>query len=422
MKDKYNIALPSCAAAAVDTLESAGYEAYAVGGCVRDSLRGATPSDWDICTSATPDETMACFCGRKVIATALKHGTVTVIIEGRPMEITTFRADGVYSDNRRPDSVRFVRRLDEDLSRRDFTVNAMAYNRRAGLIDLYGGVNDLKKGVIRCVGDAEKRFDEDGLRILRALRFASRCGFEIEASTAGAIREKKELLRSVSTERVLSELKGLLTGEGVEAILTGFPDVLAVVLPETDILIKKGVWTEVSGAVGASPPDFALRFALLMRKYGDSAARSGEIVSERLKSLKSDGETLKKASALASELNIKPPCGRAEVAHTASVLGTELCRLLFEGWKAEYSASGKDPSGVAEAERTLETLIREGSCLSLKTLAINGNDLLGVGVPAGAEIGRTLNGLLDEVLSGTLPNEREALLDAVTRSAAKKTI
>ena len=220
--------LPEQVHTALDRLEAAGWEAFIVGGAVRDALRGCAAGDWDITTNAEPEQVERVFSGERLIETGLRHGTVTVLLDGLPLEITTYRVDGGYSDHRRPDSVTFTRSLRDDLLRRDFTMNALAYNPRTGLVDICGGAEDLARGVVRCVGEPERRFREDGLRILRALRFASVLGFTIEPETAAAIHRCAELLRYLAAERVLSELTKLLCGQNASAVLREFSDVLAV--------------------------------------------------------------------------------------------------------------------------------------------------------------------------------------------------
>ena len=226
------IQLPSVVLLAIERLEAHGHRAYAVGGCVRDSLIGRTPNDWDITTSARPEETAAAFVGFKTVETGVKHGTLTVIIDGTPLEITTFRNDGEYADNRHPIAVTFSDTPEEDLSRRDFTVNAMAYHPKEGLLDLFGGQDDLQRRIIACVGEPKRRFDEDGLRILRAIRFASVLDFEIEEQTAKAVHAQRELLGNIAAERIREEFCKLIMGKGAVAILRDFSDVIGVFLPE----------------------------------------------------------------------------------------------------------------------------------------------------------------------------------------------
>ena len=228
--------IPSNITRILDMLENAGYEAYIVGGCVRDSLMGMTPHDYDVTTSALPEETERVFSGMKLIETGLKHGTVTVLSDGEPVEITTYRVDGEYHDSRRPDSVTFTRSLREDIARRDFTMNGIAYSPRRGMFDEFGGAEDIRRGIIRCIGDPEKRFREDALRIMRGMRFSASLGFQVEERTAAAMLDNRELLRNISAERIFTELSGLLTGRqsafNMRRVLTEFRDILAEVIPE----------------------------------------------------------------------------------------------------------------------------------------------------------------------------------------------
>ena len=226
------IELPQTVQKAIDRLEAMGYEAYAVGGCVRDSILGRTPNDWDITTSARPEQTAAVFCDARTVETGVQHGTLTVILDGMPLEITTYRRDGAYADNRHPEQVTFSGCIEDDLCRRDFTVNAMAYHPKRGLVDLYGGQEDLARGVIACVGDAETRFHEDGLRILRAIRFASVLDFSVEAATADAVHVCCGLLQNIAAERIREELCKLICGKGAVRILREYADVIAQPMPE----------------------------------------------------------------------------------------------------------------------------------------------------------------------------------------------
>ena len=363
--------IPESAAFVVERLRAAGYEARAVGGCVRDMLMGTVPHDWDLCTNAGPEEMLACFDGLRVITTGLAHGTVTVLSGGEPVEVTAYRAESAYSDHRHPDRVRFVRRIEDDLSRRDFTVNAMAWDPETGLIDLFDGRGDIERQLIRCVGVAGERFSEDALRILRALRFAARLGFAIEEETARAIHERKELLKRISAERVFAELKGLLMGKDAAKILTEFDDVIQVVLP---------------GAVpfGAdAPEDMEIRLALLVKAAG----------AEALKGLRCDNATRKAAAELLEAPAVRTP---EEMRKLAARYGKERAR------QAVWMQGGD--------RALLEETLENSPCLSLAELAVNGGDLLALGLSAGPALGETLQELLGLVLEEKLPNEKEALL------------
>lgn len=267
---------------AINLLQSAGFEAYAVGGCVRDSLLGKTPNDWDITTSAKPEDMKSVFADFHCIDTGIKHGTVTVVIDGEPLEITTFRLDGEYEDNRHPKSVTFTSDLGADLGRRDFTVNAMAYSKMTGTVDLFGGQNDLKNKIIRCVGDPDRRFNEDALRILRALRFASALDFEIEEKTAQSLLKNCALLGNISEERIAKELLKLVCGKGAKRILTDFAPVLFEILPELQPMYKNShdnphhcydIYEHTLIAVESIDPEPTLRFAMLLHDCGKPAVK-----------------------------------------------------------------------------------------------------------------------------------------------------
>ena len=274
--------MPKNVDTAINLLQSAGFEAYAVGGCVRDSLLGKTPNDWDITTSAKPENMKSVFADFHCIDTGIKHGTVTVVIDGEPLEITTFRLDGEYEDNRHPKSVTFTSNLGADLGRRDFTVNAMAYSKMTGTVDLFGGQNDLKNKIIRCVGDPDRRFNEDALRILRALRFASALDFEIEEKTAQSLLKNCALLGNISEERIAKELLKLVCGKGAKRILTDFAPVLFEILPELQPMYKNShdnphhcydIYEHTLIAVESIDPEPTLRFAMLLHDCGKPAVK-----------------------------------------------------------------------------------------------------------------------------------------------------
>lgn len=383
------LTLPCGAAYVLRALRAAGHEAYVVGGCVRDSLLGRVPVDWDVTTSALPEETKAVFSGAPVIETGIRHGTVTVLVDGEPVEITTYRVDGPYSDGRRPDSVAFTRSLREDLARRDFTVNAMAWSPETGLADPFGGADDLRGRVIRCVGDPARRFGEDALRILRALRFSAALGFSVEAKTAGALRAGRALLGRVSAERIAAELVKLVCGENAPAVLRAFPEVIAQVLP---------AWDCAPDALGRAPADPPVRLAMLFSS--EAAAEAA------LRRLKFDHRTLRAVKALLAFRSAPLGEDRPAARRMLRAVGPEGFRRLL----AMRAAYGEPLAGV---ERTLGEVLADGDCWSLDALAVKGGDLLAAGVPAGPELGRTLSALLDAVVNGRCPNERAALLKLV---------
>lgn len=434
---------------ALDTLTQAGFEAYIVGGCVRDAMRGAEPSDWDCTTNANPDQICACFRAFHVIETGLQHGTVTVVIDHMPIEITTYRIDGVYADHRRPDSVTFTDSLTDDLARRDFTVNAMAYHPARGLIDPFCGTSDLEAGIIRCVGNPADRFDEDGLRILRAMRFASVLDFSIAPETANAVLAQKSLLCHISAERIDAELTKLLCGVGAERVLTAFSDVLFTVLPE--LAPMQGfdqhnpyhdydVYTHTLKALSAVPPEPILRWAALLHDAGKPhcytedergghfyghAAISVEIAKRALLMMKSDRKRLDRVLLLVEKHDTVFNGTEKQLKRLVRQIGDEAAEQLLLLHKADVSAQAEKHRAkrIAESDRLLAVLadLRTAeACMSLKQLCITGSDLLEIGIPQGKEIGRTLNRLLDAVIDGTLPNDRAALLAAAEKGIAPR--
>ncbi len=385
---KPDFSVPAPVLEALRRLDAGGFEAWLVGGCVRDLLRGAAPKDYDICTSALPPQTTACFEeGFSVIPTGAAHGTVTAVINGMPLEITTYRVDGSYSDGRHPDRVHFASGLREDLARRDFTVNAMAWRPGAPLQDPFGGREDLARGLIRCVGEPALRFEEDGLRILRALRFASVLDFTLEESTAAAVLSRAGLLGRVSRERVCQEWLRLLPGPGAARVLRGFGPVFSLFLPGLDLSAP------ALEALSSLPPDFILRTALLLQNAGEDACRA------QLRELKLDRRSCEAAAALVRRLSEGPCAPREALAQ----LGPEQARrfaLLLR-------ALGLGDKGYAgEIERILST----GECFSLRTLAVNGNDLMALGIPRGRRVREVLEGLLARVLEEPSLNRKEVLL------------
>ncbi|MBQ8894857.1 MAG: CCA tRNA nucleotidyltransferase [Clostridia bacterium] len=372
--------IPAGVAAVLERLELAGREGYLVGGCVRDHVMGCTPHDYDVTTSALPEETLAIFRGDRVIETGLQHGTVTVLTADGPVEVTTYRQDGTYSDHRHPDGVTFTRSLREDLARRDFTMNAMAMGRSGALEDPFGGREDIQRGLIRCVGEADRRFEEDALRILRGLRFAARLGFALEEETAAAMDRKKELLNTIARERVFSELCGLLQGVYAPEILAQYRAVVQSTLPELDLsrceLLK------------ALPPEPALRLAALLQR---------EQAPGLLTRLKVSNEFRRTVLMLVEEREQLCPPERKAVRRRCAALGAENFLLLCRYQQNE------------RARQIAEALIREKACLSIGDLAVNGRDLMGLGL-RGAAIGRALEQLLEQVTEENIPNEKEALL------------
>ena len=381
------IPVPAEISSILAKLRAVGYEAQPVGGCVRDSLLGLTPGDWDICTSALPEEVVAVFGEENTIPTGLRHGTVTVRSGGRLSEVTTYRTDGTYSDHRRPDSVRFVSSLAEDLRRRDFTVNAMALDEMGQVVDLFGGREDLKRRLIRCVGTPEERFREDALRILRALRFAARLGFAIESETKAAMFACRELLPSLSAERVLAELRGFLSAPKPGNLAADFAPVLAQVLPP----LTTSALRRASLGLDGAPAEFALRMALLCRPIGVPEA---EALAD---ALRFDHKAKKRFLAFLEALKSPSPRNRGELLPLLKRLGREDGDLL-----AMLPGNRGFASLLAAAKA-------DGLPLSPADLSLGGAELLAMGARPGPEVGETLEDLLAAIWEGKAENSAESL-------------
>jgi len=372
----------------ISKLLSHGFTAEVVGGAVRDFLLGHEPNDYDVTTSATPSEIKEVFKASKTVDTGIKHGTVTVVLKGKPYEITTYRIDGEYLDARRPESVSFTRSIQDDLSRRDFTVNAMAYSTRFGLIDLFSGKRDLKNGIIRAVGSAEKRFSEDALRILRALRFASKLDFAIDEETSAAIYQKAQLLSRVARERIYVEWQKLLKGPGAYRIINEYKEVIKVFLPELDE-ISLPYEKEFSAC------DSDLRFISLFCEKGSDAW------CKALDGLRADNKTKLFGKALLENLEVKLDSAY-EMKHMLSKIGEEYTKKLIDFRRLMKLGSKGE-------EQLLNGIIESGECYRLADLKISGNDLVKMGV-RGKQTGEILSSALDAVMSGKVKNEREELL------------
>ena len=424
---------------AINLLQSAGFEAYAVGGCVRDSLLGKTPNDWDITTSAKPEDMKSVFAEFHCIDTGIKHGTVTVVIDGEPLEITTFRLDGEYEDNRHPKSVTFTSNLGADLGRRDFTVNAMAYSKMTGTVDLFGGQNDLKNGIIRCVGDPDRRFNEDALRILRALRFASALDFEIEEKTAQSLLKNRALLGNISEERIAKELLKLVCGKGAKRILTDFAPVLFEILPELQPMYKNShdnphhcydIYEHTLIAVESIDPEPTLRFAMLLHDCGKPAVKkfdengvahfyghqriSAEISAQILARLKVSNKFRDEILFFVSNHDRWELYENTEkMPRYLSKFGLDGVLNLLKVMRADVLAQSPEYryrlDQIADAEETAKNLAAQKPCLSLSELQINGRTLMDIGIPQGRKLGAVLAQLLDEVIDGVTKNTQEAL-------------
>ncbi len=380
--------LPNEVITALTLLNLAGEEAYLVGGCVRDYLRGVAPHDFDITTSARPEKIAAVFKDFRTIETGIKHGTVTVLIEGTALEITTYRIDGDYRDKRHPDSVSFTENLLDDLSRRDFTVNAMAYHPKGGIIDPFGGREDLEHRCIRAVGEAERRFMEDALRILRALRFSSTLGFTLEEKTAEAARKKAENLSYVSAERIREELCKLLLGEAAEGVLSAYGDILSLVAPE---------WKKTQ-KFSVLPPVLTVRLAALTVDVGEEA------LSAMLDRLRFDNGKKQEVIGLHKIAESSIPEGRPGLRKLLFLYGEDITKKWLT-WQRALSV----PS-AASAAALLKELVAGGDCHRLSDLAIKGADLLPL--CRGKTVGECLEHCLFSVMEEELPNEKEALLKA----------
>ena len=455
--------IPPGAGRVMARLEAAGFAAYAVGGCIRDSLMGQEPHDWDVCTSALPAQTLEVFSGERVIPTGLAHGTVTVHLQGEEIEVTTMRRDGAYSDGRHPDRVDFVSRIEEDLSRRDFTVNAMAYSPVRGFADPFGGRGDLAQGVLRCVGDPRLRFEEDALRILRALRFASTKGLRVEAATAAACREMAGRLSRVSRERITSELLAMMEGRAPGRVLDAFHPVLFAVLPDlsrAEGFLQHSPWhsldvlghllccTDAVDGEGLTREELqTTRLAALLhdvgkpetfgrdaqgighfRGHADAGCRRLEEILRRDVRLSSARGEQMRALVKMHDVPLRPEARL--VRRLMSRLGERTLRMLLRLHRADLAAHGEDaPNHARSLELIRETeafgelferMLPEMTCLSVRDLAVSGRDLMSLGVPAGPEMGALLGALLEEVLDGKLDNRREELMEEAQRKWRKE--
>lgn len=381
-------------------LESAGFKAFIVGGCVRDSIMGRTPADWDVCTSARPEQIIRVFNGvMPAIPTGIKHGTITILSDKIPVEVTTFRIDGSYSDNRRPDSVSFVTDITKDLARRDFTINSMAYNEDEGIVDPFAGREDIRRGVIRCVGEPEKRFSEDALRIIRALRFAAVCGFKIEDKTETAVREMAENLREIAMERVYAEFRKLLSAEKPSEVLIKYRDVLEKIFPEC--FGSENFDPELCRAADKLPKVFALRLAAV-------CASAGEKINPVMHRLKADSKTIRRVCRIVENQAAEPPATKAEVLNLLREFGSETVMDI-----AKFKIATEKNGGSKEWKSALLKIrcaVDDNECYSLAQLDISGSDLIKCGIE-GRMIGEVLNELLSAVILGKCQNSKTELLE-----------
>lgn len=444
------IRLPEKVKHIINTIQAAGFDAYAVGGCVRDSLLGRTPSDWDITTSASPAQVKSLF--PRTVDTGIQHGTVTVLLEKEGFEVTTYRIDGEYEDGRHPKEIHFTASLTEDLKRRDFTINAMAYNEEHGLVDVFDGMGDLQKGIIRCVGNPEERFTEDALRMMRAIRFSAQLGYVIEEKTKEAIRELAPTLNRISAERIQTELIKLMVSPHPDYLRVAYDTgVTRVFFPEWDKAMETpqnhphhcyNVGEHILHSLLEVPPDKILRLAMLLHDIAKPAvltiddsgvthfhghAQAGEEMSrEILRRLRMDNDTINKVCRLVrfhDYGNGVAPDKRI-VRRAVNKIGEDLFPSLLLVRKADILAQStylreEKLKRLAAWEKCYEEVIRAGECVSLKTLAVTGRDLIAAGVAPGRKLGEILDGLLQEVLEDPAKNNREYLLARALKTAAE---
>ncbi|MDO4744954.1 MAG: CCA tRNA nucleotidyltransferase [Bacillota bacterium] len=427
----------------LDVLGKAGYEAYFVGGCIRDAVMGRDGGDVDVATNALPEQIIDVFSSYRVIETGIKHGTVTVLVDDIPVEVTTYRSDGTYSDGRHPDSVEFVKSLEEDLARRDFTVNAIACDAEGNLTDPFGGAEDIEAGIIRTVGDPEKRFREDGLRIMRGLRFAAVLGFEIEEETALAMARNKGLLKEISVERIFVEFKKLLAGEHAGNVLRKYVDVLSDVLPE--IVAMKGFEQHnpyhkydvlehciraMEAVVTTAENATEMKMVALLHDVGKPDTyfmddegighfyghpkKSEELVRGILQRLKADKATLERVTTLVRYHDLIFDKDERLLKRWMNRLGPEVLMEILEIKLADNIGTGNMSPELgrkfADIRDMMADILAQEQCFSLKDLAVGGNDIIALGVQPGPEVGRILAELLEAVIEGECENEKEALL------------
>ena len=451
---KLKIEIPSGANEIIHSLQNNGYEAFLVGGCVRDSILGRPIHDYDITTSATPDEMMEVFKDKRIIETGLQHGTITIVIDGEGYECTTYRIDGNYSDSRRPDSVTFTRSLKEDLKRRDFTINAMAYNDEVGLVDPFNGMEDIKYHKIQCVGKPEDRFTEDALRILRAIRFASQLSFVLEPNTDYILHKMYQNLENISVERINSEFCKIAASSNFCVQMVLYSDVLSLFIPEIKDMFGfqqnnpyhiYDVWNHAVHAVQAyecdcepdlNPRDLITSLAVFfhdigkphcyqdgedgIRHFKGHGRVSADMTDKIMKRLRFDNDTREKVVELVYYHDATFEVGKKYVKRWLNKIGEEQFRRLLNVRRADIKAQA-DMNQETRLQKidnigyVLEEVLQDDECFSLKDLAVNGKDLITIGYKPGKEIGEVLNNLLDSVISGEYINEKEKLLEIAER-------
>lgn len=436
-----DLALPQFVSYLLEQFSAKDFEAYVVGGCVRDSLMGKKPYDWDITTSASPNQVLALFQNTKatVIPTGIKHGTVTVIVEGNSIEVTTFRTEQNYSDHRHPDAVSFTSSLQEDLKRRDFTINAIAYSPTKGMIDLFGGQQDIRSCLLRCVGKPEQRFDEDALRIMRALRFSSTLGFDIETNTASSLRKKASLLQYIAVERIAAELNKMICGNSILPVLINYPSVIGQWLPEILPCIgfcqhndrhQFDIWEHTARAVSSSVPLLPVRLSLLLHDlakpacffldengighYPDHSQKGAYQARKILTRLHYDSHTIDMVTTLIRNHSDTILPTRSDLCHWLNRIGEKELRYLLMVKEADIRAKSSkvafELKNLAKIDQQLTDILSSKDCYSLKQLAVNGHDLINAGFSSGPQIGAILNFLLNEVIDHRCNNQKEVLL------------
>ncbi len=409
-----SIDIPSPVSKVLSRLNAAGCRAYAVGGCTRDALMGKTPHDWDVTTDAPPDIVKEIFADERVIDTGIRHGTVTIFLGGMPIETTTFRVDGKYRDSRHPDRVSFTRSLTDDLSRRDFTMNAIAYNPKEGFLDPFGGMADIEAGIIRAVGNPEKRFSEDALRIMRAVRFSSTLGFSIDPEAEEAIDSCRGLLLNISVERVSVELLKTLSGDGAEQALRDHGGMFGVIIPELlPLIADKALWTKTAAGVAAVEPDDCLKLAMLFLYSGEVVTKNAAVAARlsavtaknALRRMKMPKKTILTVSTLIDSCAKPVPDSKAGVKRMLRDIGVD----KFNGFLKIKTAAGGD---VSQAEQLLKEIAKNREPYLLKHLAVNGND-----IPEDdpdRTPGEILAYLLELVIADPGLNNRETLLQRIS--------
>ena len=438
-----NIDIPENVKYIIETLEACGFEAYAVGGCIRDSLKGIFPHDWDICTSATPKEVKVSFPDNCIIETGIKHGTVTIVLNNENFEITTYRTEGRYSDGGHLDNVSFTASLTEDLSHRDFTVNAMAYNHRKGLVDPYSGEKDLQNGILRCVGNPCERFGEDPLRILRALRFVSTQNLQIEALTDEAIFAFKHDILIMPEERIKAEFEKMLLGSNVRKVLMDYKKIIATFIPEIEPCFNFNqnnpshaydVWEHTAESIQKAKRDRIVRLVMFFHDIGKPhcyiedicdvghfyghGIRSAEMTEDIMKRLRFDSNTINTVTTLVKYHDNFIEESPNAIRRLLNKIGEENLRYLFDIREADVLAQNTEYlkprlDKLSELRAIADNIIAERQCFSIKDLAVNGNDLIELGYKPGLEIGEKLKELLEVVINNPKMNIKETLIKLI---------